>query len=212
MNRPKTPKVSGENGDGRRPVASSSVLGRRHRSLLSFGIMTRLVYMPLFLASLAGCAPHRTAQSDFYFLPCAAKASVSFEGETQAGHGVHRLEVRRLAYIPPNATDGQTIMASCVIYYAGDASGPYILRVLDECIDPLVRKVSTDTVEVYFLAGAHSHFRQRWRLLGYSAELEQQEAIEWNEDPRNAEHHASAASQPFTSVTNRAPLAAGSHR
>ena len=77
------------------------------------------------------------------------------------------------------------MMASCVIYYAGDEYGPYILRVLDECLDPFVRKVSKDVVEVYFLAGAHSHFRQRWRLLGSTAKLESQEAIEWSDDPRN---------------------------
>jgi hypothetical protein len=147
--------------------------------------MTRLVCISVFSVLLAGCAAHRTAQSDFYFLPCAAKASVSFEGETQEGRGVHRLEIRRLAYRPPGTTEGQTMMASCVIYYAGDEYDPSILRVLDECLDPFVRKVSKDVVEVYFLAGAHSHFRQRWTLLGSTAKLESQEAIEWSDDPRN---------------------------
>jgi len=147
--------------------------------------MTRFVYITVFSILLAGCATPRTVQSDFYFLPCPANASVSFEGETQQGRGVHRLEIRRLAYRPPGTTEGQTMMASCVIYYAGDEYGPYILQALDDCLDPFVRKVSQNVVEVYFLAGAHSHFRQRWTLLGYSAKLESEEAIEWNEDPRN---------------------------
>jgi hypothetical protein len=148
--------------------------------------MTRLVCISIISVVLAGCAtPRRTGQSDFYYLPCAANASVSFEGETQEGRRVHRLEIRRLAYIPTGTTEGQATMASCVVYYAGDWYGPYILRVLDECLDPFVRKVSQNVVEVYYLAGAHSHFRQRWKLLGYSAKLESEEPIDWNEDPRN---------------------------
>ena len=147
--------------------------------------MKRLASIAAFSLLLVGCASHRTAQSDFYFLPCGPKASVSFEGETQAGRGVHRLEVRRLAFVPPTTKMGETMQASCVIYYAGDEYGPYILCVLDECLDPYVRKVSKDVVEVYFLAGAHSHFRQRWKLLGSTAKLESQEAIDWGDDPRN---------------------------
>jgi hypothetical protein len=148
------------------------------------GIMKRLASIAAFSLLLVGCASHRTAQNDFYFLPCAPKASVSFEGETQAGRGVHRLEVRRLAFVPPTAKNGKTMQASCVIYYAGDEYGPYILCVLDECIEPLVRKVSKDMAEVYFGAGAHTHFRQQWRLLGWTAKLEKQEEIEPKNDPR----------------------------
>lgn len=146
--------------------------------------MTRLVCISVLLTLLAGCASRRTAQSDFYFLPCAERASVSFEGENQAGRGIHRLEVRRLAYTPPGANDGHTMMASCVIYYAGDEYGPCILRVLDDCIDPLVRKVSPDVVEVYFLAGAHTHIRQQWRLRGSTAEIEREGEIDSRHDPR----------------------------
>ena len=83
------------------------------------------------------------------------------------------------------------MMASCVIYYAGDDYGPFILRVLDDCIDPLVRRPSKDVVEVYFLAGAHTHIRQQWRLLGATAKLETEGAIDWQDDPRmraDAEH------------------------
>jgi hypothetical protein len=152
--------------------------------LHNYGTMKRLASIAAFSLLLVGCASHRKAQSDFYFLPCAPKASVSFEGETQAGRGVHRLEVRRLAFVPPTTKKGETMQASCVIYYAGDDYGPYILCVLDECIEPLVRKVSKDVVEVYFSAGAHTHFRQRWTLLGSTTKLEKQEAIDWSEDPR----------------------------
>jgi hypothetical protein len=98
------------------------------------------------------------------------------------------------------------MQASCVIYYAGDEYGPYILGVLDDCLDPLVRRVSKDLVEVYFLAGAHTHFRQRWRLLGYSAKLEKQDAIDWSEDPRNAEPQSRAnRRQPGGLETNSTP-------
>lgn len=132
-----------------------------------------------------GCATNQTTKSDFYFLPCEAKASVSFEGETQAGPGIHRFEIRRLAYRAPNSAEERVMWASCVIYYAGDEDGPYILKVLDEALDPYVRKISRNAVEVYFLAGAHSHFRQRWTLLGSTAKLESEDVIEWSDDPRN---------------------------
>jgi hypothetical protein len=136
----------------------------------------------IFLAFLLTLTCH--AQSDIYFLPCAAKASVSFEGVTQMGHDVHRLEVRRLAYVSePSKKEARTAI-SCVIYFAGDEYGPSILRQIDDCIDPLVRKVSKDVVEIYFLAGAHTHIRQRWRLLGHTAKLEKEEEISWKEDPR----------------------------
>ena len=146
--------------------------------------MKRLASIAVFSFLLVGCATHRTEQSDFYFLPCGPKASVSFEGETQAGRGVHRLEVRRLAFVPPTTKTAETMQASCVIYYAGDEYGPYILDVLDECIQPLVRKVSKDEVDIYFSAGAHTHIRQQWRLLGSTAKLEKQKAIDWSDDPR----------------------------
>src|SRR2546422_2379111 len=109
--------------------------------------MKRLACISVFSLLLAGCGSNRTAQTDFYFLPCAPKSSVSFESEAQVGRGVHRLEVRRLAYVPPTTKRGQPMMASCVVYYAGDEYGPYILSVLDDCIDPLVRRVSKDVVE-----------------------------------------------------------------
>jgi hypothetical protein len=181
-----------------------------------FGIMKRFACISVFSLFLAGCASNRTPQSDFYFLPCAAKASVSFERATQAGRDVHRLEVRRLAFIPTTTKKGQTMQASCVIYYAGNEYGPFILCVLDDCIDPLVRKVSKDVVEVYFLAGAHTHFRQRWSLLGSTAKLESQEEVSWSNDPRmkaGAEPDAATTrSQPLGLDTNRPSAAADSGR
>src|SRR5947207_15352884 len=65
----------------------------------------------------SGCATHRKPQSDFYFLPCKAQASVSFEGETQAGPGIHRPAIRSPAYRPPNPAEHQVLWQSCVIYY-----------------------------------------------------------------------------------------------
>jgi len=144
--------------------------------------LARILVLSLFVA---GCASRPSAQSDAYFLPCAAKASVSFEGETQAGgREIHRLEVRRLAYVLPTTKQERPTTGSCVIYYAGDEYGPAVLCYLDDCIDPLVRQVSTNIVEVYFLAGAHTHLRQQWKLLGYTAKLEKQEVIDWSDDPR----------------------------
>jgi hypothetical protein len=112
------------------------------------------------------------AQSDIYFLPCAAKATVSFEGVTQAARDVHRLEVRRLAYISSPAKKESPTQISCVIYFAGAEYGPSILRQIDDCIDPLVRKASKDIIEIYFTtertrtfasAGGYSVTLRRWR-------------------------------------------------
>jgi len=199
-------KMGGLLGRDQRPaVAESQLCIMKHPACIS-----------VFSLFLVGCASNRRAQSDLYFLPCAAKASASFEGETQAGRDVHRLEVRRLAYVSTTTKKWQPTMGSCVIYYAGDEYGPSILRMLDDCITPLVQKVSNDVVEIYFGADAHTHIRQRWRLLGYTAKLENEEAIEWNDDPRmkeDAEPHVPAnRSQPIRSETNRTSAAAGSVR
>jgi hypothetical protein len=154
--------------------------------------MKHLACISVLSLFLAGCASDRTAQNDFCFLPCAAKASVSFIAENQAGRGVHRLEVRRLAYVPPTTKQAQPMLGSCLVYYAGDEYGPYVLSVLDQCLDPLVRKVSEDDIEIYFLAGAHTHVRQQWKLLGATAKLEKEEEINWRDDPREKEQTESA--------------------
>jgi len=147
-------------------------------------IMKYFISISVLSFLLAGCASRYAGRNDLYYLPCETKASVSFEGETQAGSDIQRLEVRRLAYVPPGMTKGKPATSSCVIYYAEKDNSPSILRVLDDCIDPLVRKTSKDTVEIYFLAGAHTHIRERWKLLGTTAKLDSEEEINWNDDPR----------------------------
>lgn len=142
-------------------------------------------YILVLSLLMAGCASHPRFESDAYFLPCAAQASVSFEGETQAGgRAIHRLKVCRLAYVLSTTKETRPANGSCVIYYAGDEYGPSILYYLDDCIAPLVIRTSKNVVEVYYIAGAHTHFRHTWKLLGYTAKLEKQEAIEWSDDPR----------------------------
>src|SRR5205814_10583637 len=180
-------QVGEANGD--EPFSSdaiaASVTAHPRRSPLTFGIMKPFASISLLLLLVAGCVSNRSVQSDAYFLPCAPKASVSFEGETQAGgRSVHRLEVRRLAFVLPGTKEVRPTMSSCVIYYAGDEYGPSVLRQIDDCIDPLVRKLSEDRVEIYFLSGAHTHIRQRWSLLGHTARLETEEEISWCDDPR----------------------------
>src|SRR4051812_37517254 len=113
----------------------------------------------VFLVALMGALACQ-AQTNLFFLPCSTNASVSFEGTTQEGLRTHRLEVRRLAYAPDGSKQESAALTSCVIYYAGEDHDPRILSVLDECLDPYVKRVSRDHVEIYFLAGAHSHFRQ----------------------------------------------------
>lgn len=124
------------------------------------------------------------AGSDLYFLPCGSNASVSFDGKTQLDEGIHRLEVRHMAFWSPIAHQLIPTESSCVIYYAGDEYGPSILATIDDCIDPLVRRASTNMVEIFYLTGAHTHIRQQWELLGYSAKLAKEDAIDWQEDPR----------------------------
>jgi hypothetical protein len=149
---------------------------------MTFHIKKSLI-LPILL--LGGCASRPTVESDYFFLPSPAGATVSFEGETQAGgHEIHRIEVCRLAYVTRATDEMRPAGGSCVIYYAGDEYGPSILCYLEDCVDPFVRTVSTNVVEIYFVAGAHSHFRQTWKLLGYTAKLEKQEVIDWSDDPR----------------------------
>jgi hypothetical protein len=47
-----------------------------------------------------------------------------------------------------------------------------------------VKKVSKDAIEIYFSVGAHGHIRQRWKLLGHTAKLQKEDAIDWRDDPR----------------------------
>lgn len=139
----------------------------------------RLLFLITFFTAL-----NSRAQSDIYFLPCSTNATVSFEGETQHGRDVHRLEVRRLAYRSPKTKTEISSWKSCVIYFAGEEYGPDVLLQLEDCVEPLAKKVSNDVIEIYFSVGAHGHIKQRWKLLGYTAKLEKEEAIDWSDDPR----------------------------
>jgi len=174
-----------DNSESKRIFSPPPLKTANGQSNQMFGIMKPFASISLLLLLVAGCVSDCSVQSDAYFLPCAPKASVSFEGETQAGgRSVHRLEVRRLAFVLPGTKEVRPTMSSCVIYYAGDEYGSSVLRQIDDCIDPLVRKVSEDRVEIYFLSGAHTHIRQRWSLLGHTARLETEEEISWSDDPR----------------------------
>jgi hypothetical protein len=149
-------------------------------------IMKPLACISVFSLLMTGCVSHPPIESDTFFLPCKPEASVLFEGENEAGlPEIHRLEVRRLAYILPTTKEVMHTMGSCVIYYHGDDHGPSVLCNLDDCANPMVRRVSTNLAEVYYIAGAHTHFRQTWELLGHTAILEKKEVIEWSDDPRN---------------------------
>ncbi|MFH0952736.1 MAG: hypothetical protein V1873_00220 [Verrucomicrobiota bacterium] len=137
----------------------------------------------LLLGLAAGCSTQMT--TDVHFLPAPPEASVTFEGETQMGRDVHRLEVRRLAYTLPGEHSPESTGDLYVLYFAGAAYGPQVLKRMEGTCAPLVRKVSDDAVEVYFIAGAHTHIRQRWHLLGATAELVEEKSIEWNEVPKD---------------------------
>jgi len=72
--------------------------------------------------------------------------------------------------------------------------------------------VSNDVLEIYFGAGAHTHIRQRWRLLGYTAELENEEAIEWNGDPRMKKKRRTrrcGESEPADSLRDKSSVSGG---
>lgn len=131
----------------------------------------------LVFASVALASP-----PDVFFLRPVKGASVSFDGVTQMGNAMHRLEVRRLAFLNADSKAIPTA-SSCVIYYASDEYGPEILRTMPDCVSPVVQLVGKDMVEIFFIAGAHTHVRQRWKLLGHTAELVEEKGIEWHENP-----------------------------
>ena len=122
------------------------------------------------------------ASSDIFFLRAEAGATVSFEGFTQAGIDIHRFKVRRIGYVDPNTKEELASTRCCVIYFAGIDFGPSVLKEI-QAINPSVRRVGRDLVEVYFFAGGHAHIRQTWRLLGSTAKLEKEEDISDTDDP-----------------------------
>lgn len=139
------------------------------------------------------------AEPDISFSPASSQAVVYFEGVTQAGRHIHRLEVRRLTYFHPEMKKPVEVFSGggfYVIYYAGDEYGPKILGLLGG-IDPLVRMAGPDHVEIFYLAGAHTHIRERWRLTGSGAKKESCEDIDWRDDPRTRKE-PNQPSQPMS--------------
>lgn len=142
------------------------------------------------LLFLAACSVSVAAESAISFLPAVPHAVVTFEGITQAGKATHRLEVRRLTYFHSELRKQVEVFANggyYIIYFAGDDYGPEILEALGG-IDPLVRLAEPGLVEIFYIAGAHTHIRERWRLTGSSAKRESRDEIEWTADPRTKKH------------------------
>ena len=69
-----------------------------------------------------------------------------------------------------------------VVYVAG-SYGPEILEKVQGS-GFLVKKASDNIVEIYYTAGAHTDMRERWKLIGYSAELQEKKEIKWDERPK----------------------------
>lgn len=132
-------------------------------------------------------ASYCSAQSDIYFSSPDSGASVSFEGKTQAGKDMHRLEVRKLAFKDPKKSHSTVTEFACVIYYAGTEYGPSILLQM-EAIAPLVRLRSPEIVEIFFSRGVRLRYRQEWQLLGSTAKLVKEEKIEMKDDPRGTKY------------------------
>ena len=111
---------------------------------------------------------------------------MSFQGVTQAGEETHSLEVRRLAYYDPHEKHMVISYFDYVVYVAGSVYGPEILEKVDGGAGYLVRMApdSINIVEIYYTAGAHTDMRERWKLLGYTAELQEQKEIEWYQRPK----------------------------
>lgn len=76
-----------------------------------------------------------------------------------------------------------------VVYVAGPVYGPEILEKVDDPAGIFVRMApgSTNIVEFYYTAGAHTDMVERWKLLGDTAELQEKKEIEWDQDPRPKE-------------------------
>jgi hypothetical protein len=139
-----------------------------------------LFIVGIFLTSCS--TPRPGAKSAFELLPPASNAQVSFRGVTQAGAERHSLEVRELAFYDAQEKRMVPSLEKYIVYVAG-SYGSQILRKIDGS-GFLVKKASNEIVEIYYTAGAHTDMRQRWKLIGYTAELQEEARIEWNERPR----------------------------
>jgi hypothetical protein len=144
------------------------------------------------------------AESDIYFITPAADATVSFESITHVGLAVHRLEVRRLAYVAQRSKEPRNTESSCVIYYAGDEIGPILLRMIDHCDSPLVQKTNWNVIDIYYTGAASTRWHQRWKLLGSTAMLEKEERIHSSDDPRSKNRPNKSLEPTPGSVTPRA--------
>ena len=111
-----------------------------------------------------------------------SKAQVSFLGTTQAGEEEHQLQVQRLAYYDVHEKRRVGSEDQYLVYVAG-SYGPEILEKI-EGADVFLKKKPDNIVEIYYIAGAHSHMVERWKLIGYTAELLEKKGIEWYETPK----------------------------
>ena len=140
------------------------------------------------------------------FAPASPQAVVSFEGVTQAGKHTHRLEVRRLTFFHPEKKKPVEVFSDggyYVIYYAGDDYGPEILGSLGG-IDPFVCMAGADEVEIFYLAGMHTHIRERWKLTGWSAKKVSRDEVDWRDDPR-MKKEPNQASEPTAASGRGSP-------
>ncbi len=138
---------------------------------------TQLVSVFLLTLLTPGCSTTPTE-----LLPPAQKAQVSFHGMTQAGDEEHQLQVQRLSYYDVHYRQRVGSDDQYLVYVAG-SYGPEILEKINGA-GVLLKKTSNNIVEIYYVAGAHTHMRERWKLIGYTAELLNKEEIEWYQSPK----------------------------
>lgn len=92
------------------------------------------------------------------------------------------MEVRRLAFYDAKQKKTAVSQDQYVVYNAG-SYGPKILgNITGSAV--LLRKTTNEIVEIYYVSGAHSHVRERWKLIGHTAELIEKDGIEWNQRPK----------------------------
>jgi len=109
------------------------------------------------------------------------KLSLEFMGKTQMGEGLHRLEIMRLGYDSPFYKKGKRpTNGYYLIYFAGDKYGPKILQTI-EGHTPYMKKLSADLIEIQFTEGNNGHMKQIWKLVGHTAELQEEKQLTWKE-------------------------------
>jgi hypothetical protein len=88
-----------------------------------------------------------------------------------------------LAYYEPQEKEMVKSEYQYLVYVAGSVYGPEILEKIDGA-GILMKKTSDNTVEIYYTAGAHTDMKEIWKLLGYTAELQEKKEIEWYQRPK----------------------------